>query len=134
MARSHVSRFVISLVACAGLAAADHARAQSQLDMNITADQAARDAQAQLDKTIQTYRRRLTSNQKRLFDLSQHRWEKYRRAACEFQSSGAAGGSIQPMVVSYCWRDYTIDRLRVLKYLLTCAEGDSSCPVVNHGT
>jgi uncharacterized protein YecT (DUF1311 family) len=102
--------------------------------MNITADQAAGDAQAQLDKAIQTYRHRLNSGQKRLFDLSQHRWEQYRRAACDFQSSGAAGGSIQPMVNSYCWQAYTIDRLKVLNYLLTCTEGDVSCPAFNHGT
>jgi uncharacterized protein YecT (DUF1311 family) len=134
MTRSHLSGLVAIVIALTIAAASTSVLAQTQSDLNVTASQTAREAQAQLDKAVQTYRRRLTTQQKRMFDLSQRRWEVYRHAACEFQASGAAGGSVHPMVIDYCWRDYTMDRLKVLNYLLTCTEGDLSCPEFEHGT
>jgi uncharacterized protein YecT (DUF1311 family) len=102
--------------------------AQTQLDLDRRAGETLAQLSRQLDATVANYRARLSGDKLQLFDRSQAVWVQFRKAACAFQSSGAAGGSVQPMVSALCYADYTRNRLQELKYLSTCEEGDVSCP------
>jgi uncharacterized protein YecT (DUF1311 family) len=53
---------------------------------------------------------------------------KYRDAACQFEASGVAGGSAQSMVHSECMVTQTNERLKYMRLLSNCKEGDLSCP------
>ena len=108
--------------------------AQTQLDMNLDANRALHDAEAKLNVAVTTYRTRLDSSQRAAFDESQRRWVAYRKAACEFQVSGVAGGSAYPMVLALCLTDYAKQRLVTITELMNCVEGDLSCPAFKRGS
>jgi|SRR5450631_2728518 len=108
--------------------------AQSQSDMNAAAQQELGSVENKLQKAVVKYRQRLNAGQLRAFDESQRLWLSYRKAACDFQSSGVAQGSALPMILAYCLRDQAVDRLKVLDYLANCQEGDLSCPAFKQGT
>jgi uncharacterized protein YecT (DUF1311 family) len=71
---------------------------------------------------------KLTAKQKVQFRRTQKLWIQYRTAACNFESSGVAGGSAQAMVKSQCDARMTRARTAELEKLASCAEGDLSCP------
>ncbi len=108
--------------------------AQTQLDMNRDADRTLRDTEAKLNAAITTYRKRLEASQRAAFDESQRRWMAYRKAACEFQAGGVAGGSAYPMVLAACLTDYANERLVIITELMNCVEGDLSCPAFKRGS
>ena len=108
--------------------------AQTQLEMNRDADRTLRDTEAKLDAAVTTYRKRLERSQRAAFDESQRRWVAYRKAACEYQSSGVAGGSAYPMVLAACLTDYANERLTIITELMNCFEGDLSCPAFKRGS
>ena len=110
------------------------ASAQGQQDLNRQAEQAARSSEAKLKAAVDSYRKTLSERQLVLFDASQEKWAAYREAACEFQASGAKGGSAHRMVYAYCLDEYAQARLLVITDLLKCEEGDLSCPEFRHGT
>jgi uncharacterized protein YecT (DUF1311 family) len=60
---------------------------------------------------------------------AQKAWIAFRDAECTFRSSSVEGGSIYPMVVTQCLDGLTQKRIAELEPLLTCEEGDMSCPV-----
>src|SRR5215470_9719154 len=80
--------------------------AQTQFDMSRDAQRALHDVEAKLNAAVATYRMRLNSSQLAAFDESQRLWGAYRKAACEFQASGVAGGSAYPLVLALCLTDY----------------------------
>ena len=108
--------------------------AQTQLEMNRDADRTLRDTEAKLNAAVTTYRKRLGPSQQAAFDESQRRWVAYRKAACEYQSSGVAGGSAYPMVLAACLTDYANERLTIITELMNCFEGDLSCPAFKRGS
>ena len=55
-------------------------------------------------------------------------WIKYREASCIFESSGVEGGSAHTMIYLNCMATITLERVKSLKALATCKEGDLSCP------
>ena len=118
----------LALWICAAL------HAQSQLDMHRDADRALHDAEAKLSAAVTTYRKRLDSSQRAAFDESQRLWVAYRKAACEFQASGVAGGSAYPMILLLCLTDYANQRLIIITELTNCVEGDLSCPAFQRGS
>lgn len=59
---------------------------------------------------------------------TQKLWIEYRTAACKFESSGAQGGSAQGMVNWQCAARMTRARTDELAKLVSCPEGDVSCP------
>jgi uncharacterized protein YecT (DUF1311 family) len=65
---------------------------QSQSEMDATAQQDLRSVETQLRSAVATYRQRLGATQRTAFDESQRLWVHYRKAPCDFQTSGAAGG------------------------------------------
>lgn len=71
---------------------------------------------------------KLIPKQKDQFRRTQKLWIQYRTAACNFESSGVAGGSAQGMVKSQCDARMTRARTAELEKLASCQEGDLSCP------
>ena len=71
---------------------------------------------------------KMSPTQKDQFRRTQKLWIKYRTAACNFESSGGAGGSARPMVKSQCDARMTRARTAELTSLANCKEGDLSCP------
>jgi len=106
---------------------------QTQIELNERAGRALTLANQDLALAIQTYRKRLHWTQRLLFDRSQAAWDAYRRAACDFESSGVSGGSVQPMVVSECLEALARERLRYIETLSTCDKGNLNCPASNKG-
>jgi uncharacterized protein YecT (DUF1311 family) len=111
-----------------------HVGAQTQLEMNRDAGRTLRDAEAKLDAVVTTYRKRLDPSQRAAFDESQRRWVAYRKAACEFEASGVAGGSAYSMILAACLTDYANHRLDIVTKLMNCSEGDLSCPAFKRGS
>lgn len=88
-------------------------------------------ADAALQHFYQRYGKALSTEQRKLFTKANARWLSYRNAYCEFQASGAAGGSAYPMVHAYCMAEQASTRLKMLRQSLArvCRqEGDVSCP------
>jgi uncharacterized protein YecT (DUF1311 family) len=102
--------------------------AQDQGEMNEAAAKTFKVAKDELTASIERYRQRLKNGQLSRFDRSQHAWEEYLRAVCEFQSSGVSGGSSHEMIQLDCLETFTRDRLRYIQQLSRCEEGDLSCP------
>jgi uncharacterized protein YecT (DUF1311 family) len=107
------------------------ASAQSQLEMNQSASKSFEAANAELSKAIEVYRVRLPEAQRTLFDQSQRVWKEYRRAACEFESSGVSGGTVYPMVLAARFETFTEERPKIIQQLSQCEEGDLSRPAAN---
>lgn len=59
---------------------------------------------------------------------AQRRWLAFRDAQCTLEGYGTTGGSIHPTVMHNCVERLTSARVKDLEYLLTCQEGDLSCP------
>ena len=110
------------------------AQAQTQSDMAASATDSARKVTASLETAVKTYRQRLSKAQRGLFDHSQRAWEAFRKSACEFEASGVRGGSAEGTVRTTCWETYTAQRLKRIREMAECAEGDLSCPAFKHGT
>lgn len=60
---------------------------------------------------------------------AQRAWIRFRDAECAFESSGVAGGSAYPMILSSCRARLTDSRVEDFRYYLDCEEGDLSCPL-----
>lgn len=60
---------------------------------------------------------------------AQKAWIAFRDIECKFLASSAEGGSIYPMLVTQCLDGLAQKRIEELGALLTCEEGDMSCPV-----
>ena len=141
MNRSALAPFVCSLSLAIGALLSLPGHSQTQSKMTQSAGHSLQKVMAALDAAVREYRKRLSTpdanespDRLREFDESQRKWVEFRKAACDFESSGARGGSVEPMVNSMCWETYTHERLKHLQILLSCTEGDLSCPVPKNGT
>jgi uncharacterized protein YecT (DUF1311 family) len=105
--------------------------ASDQATMNACADKALKASDAELNAVYRTITHRLASDPETEKQLvaAQRAWIAFRDAECKFSSSGTSGGSAYPMVHSMCLDGLTRARTKDLKALLTCEEGDMSCPV-----
>lgn len=65
----------------------------------------------------------------KLLVTAQRAWVAFRDGECNFQSAGASGGSIGPMIHSMCLDGLTQSRIKDFQGYLKCEEGDTSCPV-----
>lgn len=107
------------------------ANAATQTDMNLCADQAYRQSDADLNAAYQSVTSRLAKDTTKLTQLqaAQRAWLFFRDAECAFSSAGTTGGSAYPMVLSQCLDKLTQARTKELRAYLQCEEGDMSCPV-----
>lgn len=65
----------------------------------------------------------------KLLVTAQKAWVAFRDAECDFSTSGAAQGSIHPMILAICLDELTRVRIKNFRGYLNCQEGDMSCPV-----
>ncbi len=132
-----MKRFVLLLLVAASTAfAAEPAASQdscasaaTQTELNQCADAELQKADAALSDFTASYQERLSSEQLSLFQQAQAAWEQFRRASCQFEVSGAVGGSIYSMAFNNCLASKARERLEELEKLASCEEGDSGCPV-----
>jgi uncharacterized protein YecT (DUF1311 family) len=101
---------------------------RSQAELNECAARTAKASDASLAKFYADYIKRLSPDQVQLFQASTTDWLRYRESNCRFQSSGVAGGSVYPMIFDLCIAEQSEMRLRALRELSKCQEGDLSCP------
>ena len=111
-----------------GAAEPDCASATTQARMNECAHEDFLAATAGYAASYKTISDKLGSKQKDQFRRAQKLWIQYRTAACNFESSGVAGGSAQGMIKWRCDARMTRARSAELDVLANCKEGDSSCP------
>lgn len=107
------------------------AAAQTQLALNECSANALSVSDKKLNQLYRTVEGRLADDagaRNRLVD-AQRRWIAFRDAECAFRTSAVEGGSMQPMVRSLCLTSLTDARITDLQNLLSCEEGDTTCPV-----
>lgn len=107
------------------------ADAEDQATMNQCADAAFKKSDAKLNTLYKQIESRLKDDPdtKKLLVQAQRDWVKFRDAECDFQTAGAAGGSVMPMLISMCMDSLTQSRIKDFEGYLNCEEGDMSCPV-----
>jgi uncharacterized protein YecT (DUF1311 family) len=88
--------------------------AHTQLDMNQCADAQYRKADAELNRAYQQLARASGGPDAKL-KAAQLAWLKFRDAECDYEASQYEGGSIMPMVYSFCLRDVTAARTKQLR-------------------
>ncbi len=103
--------------------------ANTQTEMNQCAAAQYQAADKKLNDTWQQALQRAVGKQQTLLKQAQQAWIALRDADCAFLASGAEGGSMQPMLVSQCMTDKSVERESFLASLLQCEDGDQSCPL-----
>ncbi|WP_018236414.1 lysozyme inhibitor LprI family protein [Ensifer sp. BR816] len=109
----------------------DCQKAETQMDLNICADQEYQAADTELNKVYRKAVDAMQKTDKELGDLdaayvgavdalkkAQRSWIGYRDGQCELAGFEARGGSMEPMLVSGCLADLTRKRTAELKELL----------------
>ncbi|EPL7510778.1 lysozyme inhibitor LprI family protein [Klebsiella aerogenes] len=124
-----------TLIAAAALLASgaawadDCSNANTQTEMNQCAAAQYQAADKKLNETWQRALKRASGQQQELLKKAQQAWISLRDADCAFLASGAEGGSMQPMLISQCMTDKSVEREAFLASLLQCEDGDQNCPL-----
>lgn len=118
-----------ALLLCAPAFADNCEKATTQTDLNVCAAAEYQQADAAMNASYKKVMDRASDAQRELLKTAQNAWLKVRDADCAFVSSGANGGSVQPMIESQCLADKTRERTAFLESLTQCEEGDVSCPL-----
>ncbi len=124
-----------TLIAAAALLASgaawadDCSNANAQTEMNQCAAAQYQAADKKLNETWQQALKRASGQQLELLKKAQQAWISLRDADCAFLASGAEGGSMQPMLISQCMTDKSVEREAFLASLLQCEDGDQNCPL-----
>lgn len=130
--RLSLASILVAAPFLAGTAQAQECNDSSnQMELNQCAAKAFEAADRELNADFRDIQRRLgkDADTKRLLVEAQRAWILFRDAECTFQTSGAAQGSIFPLVFANCKTALTNDRVRQLRAYLACEEGDMNCPV-----
>ncbi|MEC4760876.1 lysozyme inhibitor LprI family protein [Klebsiella aerogenes] len=118
-----------SLLASGAAWADDCSNANTQTEMNQCAAAQYQAADKKLNETWQQALKRASGQQQELLKKAQQAWISLRDADCAFLASGAEGGSMQPMLISQCMTDKSVEREAFLASLLQCEDGDQNCPL-----
>ena len=89
--------------------------ANSQYEMNVCAHKEFQAADAALNRIYNQLSSRLDEGRRAKLKEAELAWLKYRDGNCEFVSSEYEGGSMRPMVHSFCLADVTRARTAELK-------------------
>ncbi|RAN86058.1 hypothetical protein B5P41_31490, partial [Bacillus sp. SRB_28] len=103
-----MKRTLLALAAllASGQALADEcANANNQMEMNQCTAAQYQAADGKLNQTYQQALKRASASQQALLKKSQLAWIALRDADCAFLTSGAEGGSVQPMLINQCMAD-----------------------------
>ncbi|MET3649970.1 lysozyme inhibitor LprI family protein [Phyllobacterium ifriqiyense] len=113
------------------LAADKCANAEDQATLNQCADASFKKSDKKLNDLYKQIEGRLSDDMdtRKLLVQAQREWGKFRDAECDFQTAGAAGASMMPMLVLMCRDTLTQSRVKDFEGYLKCQEGDMSCPV-----
>ncbi|MER1634816.1 lysozyme inhibitor LprI family protein [Enterobacter cloacae] len=103
--------------------------ATTQLKLNTCSAQQYQAADKKLNQTYQSAIKRAAAPQRDLLKKAQQAWIALRDADCNFIGSGTEGGSVQPMIISQCLTEKTVEREAFLASLMQCEEGNLSCPL-----
>ncbi|KVJ37277.1 lysozyme inhibitor LprI family protein [Enterobacter cloacae] len=103
--------------------------ATTQLELNTCSAQQYQAADKKLNQTYQSAIKRAAALQRDLLKKAQQAWIALRDADCNFIGSGTEGGSVQPMIISQCLTEKTVEREAFLASLMQCEEGNLSCPL-----
>lgn len=120
---------VAALLASGAALAEDCSNANNQTEMNQCAAAQYQAAEKKLNETWEQALKRASGKQQELLKKAQQAWISLRDADCAFLASGAEGGSMQPMLISQCMADKSVEREAFLASLLQCEDGDQSCPL-----
>jgi uncharacterized protein YecT (DUF1311 family) len=120
---------VAALLASSAALADDCSNANTQTEMNQCAAAQYQAADKKLNETWEQALKRASGNQQALLKKAQLAWISLRDADCAFLASGAEGGSMQPMLISQCMTDKSVEREAFLASLLQCEDGDQNCPL-----
>jgi uncharacterized protein YecT (DUF1311 family) len=88
--------------------------ARTQLDLNECADRQYKKADAELNRVYQQVVRASGGSDAKL-KAAQLAWLKFRDSECDYEASMYDGGSMRPMVYSFCLRDVTAARTGQLR-------------------
>ncbi|MEG4679493.1 lysozyme inhibitor LprI family protein [Enterobacter cloacae] len=127
-----MKRFIIAgaaLLLSASALADECDKATTQLELNTCSAQQYQAADKKLNQTYQAAIKRAAAPQRDLLKKAQQAWIALRDADCNFVGSGTEGGSVQPMIISQCLTEKTVEREAFLASLMQCEEGDLSCPL-----
>lgn len=103
--------FIVVLVLCFS----NNSFAQTQSEMNETANVKYKKADAELNKVYKQLMTILDQNEKLLLIQAEKDWVKYRDSHCKFDVSQYEGGSIQPLIYSTCLEEITRKRIAEIK-------------------
>lgn len=127
-----MKRFIIAgaaLLLSASALADECDNATTQLELNTCSAQQYQAADKKLNQTYQSAIKRAAAPQRDLLKKAQQAWIALRDADCNFIGSGTEGGSVQPMIISQCLTEKTVEREAFLASLMQCEEGNLSCPL-----
>ncbi|MDW3562089.1 hypothetical protein CIW68_19620 [Enterobacter cloacae] len=127
-----MKRFIIAgaaLLLSASALADECDKATTQLELNTCSAQQYQAADKKLNQTYQAAIKRAAAPQRDLLKKAQQAWIALRDADCNFIGSGTEGGSVQPMIISQCLTEKTVEREAFLASLMQCEEGNLSCPL-----
>ena len=127
-----MKRFIIAgaaLLLSASALADECDKATTQLELNTCSAQQYQAADKKLNQTYQAAIKRAAAPQRDLLKKAQQAWIALRDADCNFIGSGTEGGSVQPMIMSQCLTEKTVEREAFLASLMQCEEGNLSCPL-----
>ena len=90
----------------------------SQHELNRCAAAARDKADAELNKVYRELMKDMGATERTKLRAAQLAWIKFRDAQCDYESVGNKGGSIYPMVVSFCLARVTGTRVKQLQEIL----------------
>ena len=96
--------------------------ARTQSELNVCADSKFTKADAELNRAYQELMRASGGRDQKL-KSAQLAWLKFRDAECDYEASQYEGGSMKPMIYSFCLRDVTSARTKQLREALKELEG-----------
>ncbi len=92
--------------------------AGNQFELNRCAARARDKADAELNKLYQRLMREAGTTEREKLRAAQLAWIKFRDAHCDYETNGNKGGSIYPMVVSFCLARVTRERVKQFQEIL----------------
>ncbi|HJR05688.1 MAG TPA: lysozyme inhibitor LprI family protein [Pyrinomonadaceae bacterium] len=90
----------------------------TQFELNQCAARARDKADAELNKVYRELMKDAGTTERAKLRAAQLAWLKFRDAHCDYESVGNKGGSIYPMVVSFCLAGVTNARVKQLQEIL----------------
>ena len=89
--------------------------ARTQAEMNVCADRQFKAADAALNRVYNQLAAKLDADARAKLKAAEVSWLKYRDDNCDYEAAAFEGGSMQPMIYSYCLERMTRARTTELR-------------------